>query len=290
MFKRKRCYINWLVYGNAGPPPTPVNVKAVIVGDKPGEDQTVDLTWEMPEAVEAIPADVETEFVVEMKPDSSTRWQPVELSAPLKDTKVMLPAKDLKEYTDYVFRVTAKNRAGPSKPSEPSNKVQTGEHRHICPQAVCCAGVGSPSNNCVSAAVAVFVVGIPLKFVRELPEIVLTEAPEEPTVLECEVTRKPREDVKWLKDGKPLPSRLPSHVTKDEKKGGTVHSLTFDKITDVDLGEYTIQVENIASTGKVDMKGRHCNCTVLTAFEAAFGVFIDNDAMLFVHPLTLLHS
>lgn len=113
---------------NSGPPPTPVNVKAAIVGDKPGEDQMVDLTWEMPEAVEATPADVETVFMVEMKPDSGTRWQPVELAAPLKDTKVMLPAKDMKEYTDYVFRVTAKNKAGSSKPSEPSNKVQTGEH------------------------------------------------------------------------------------------------------------------------------------------------------------------
>lgn len=99
-------------------------------------------------------------------------------------------------------------------------------------------------------------VGVPLEFVRELPTVNLTSAPTEPVVLECELSRKPRENVRWLKNGKPLPSRLPSHVKVDEKSGSTVHSVTLDKVTDDDLGEYTVQVEGISSTGKLDMQGR----------------------------------
>ena len=83
----------------------------------------------------------------------------------------------------------------------------------------------------------------------------ITSAPTEPIILECELSRKPRESVKWLKNGKALPPRLPSHITIDEKSGSTVHSVSFTKITEEDLGEYTIQVENISSTGKLDMQG-----------------------------------
>ncbi len=97
--------------------------------------------------------------------------------------------------------------------------------------------------------------GIPLEFVRPLPEIALTEVPSEPVVLECELSRRPTEELKWLRSGKPLPSRLPKHVSVDELKGKTVHRLTLTEVTEEELGEYTVQVENIASTGKLDMKG-----------------------------------
>lgn len=98
--------------------------------------------------------------------------------------------------------------------------------------------------------------GVPLEFIRELPKIVVTEAPskEKPVVLECELSRKPKEPVKWLHNGKPLPSRLPKGVTVEEEKQSTIHRITFTELTEDDLGEYTVQVEKIASTGGVEMK------------------------------------
>ncbi|KAL5960611.1 Obscurin, partial [Taenia solium] len=97
---------------------------------------------------------------------------------------------------------------------------------------------------------------IPLEFIRELPKIVVTEAPskEKPVVLECELSRKPKEPVKWLHNGKPLPSRLPRGVTVEEEEQSTIHRITFTELTEDDLGEYTVQVEKIASTGGVEMK------------------------------------
>lgn len=100
-----------------------------------------------------------------------------------------------------------------------------------------------------------------MEFVREVPRIVVTEAPtsEKPVVLECELSRKPKEAVKWLHKGKPLPSRLPKGVTVEEEKQATIHRINFAELTDDDLGDYTLQVENIASTGGVEMKGE-CVC------------------------------
>nr|VZI40615.1 unnamed protein product [Spirometra erinaceieuropaei] len=207
-----------------GPPPTPINVQATVnpKSAKP-TDQTIELTWELP-ADKPLPKDVMNEYTVEMKPKDSTRWQEVPLPTKVTETHCTLRTDGMKEFVDYEFRVTAMNKAGKSKPSEPSNSVQ---------------------------------LGIPLEFVRELPEIVLTQAPTEPVSLECELSRRPREPVKWLKDGKPLPMRLPTHIAIEEDKGSTVHRINFAKLTDEDLGQYTIQVENIASTGGVQMRPKN---------------------------------
>ena len=108
-----------------GPPPSPVNVKATVKPEKAQvNEQTVELTWEMPAEAGVMPADVTTEFSVERKPKDSTRWQ--EVAKNLTDLRVTLPTDDMKEFTDYEFRVTAKNKAGTSKPSEPSNAIQLG--------------------------------------------------------------------------------------------------------------------------------------------------------------------
>lgn len=108
-----------------GPPPSPVNVKATVNPEKaPIKDQSIDLTWELPGAADATPADVTNEYTVEMKPKDSTRWQ--EVAKNLPETHTTLPTDNMKEFTNYEFRVTAKNKAGSSKPSEPSNAVQLG--------------------------------------------------------------------------------------------------------------------------------------------------------------------
>lgn len=118
-----------------GPPPTPVNVKATVNPEKaPAKDQSIDVTWELPADEGATPTDVTAEFTVEMKPKDSTRW--VEVAKALTEPHVTLPTDNMKEFTDYEFRVTAKNKAGASKPSEPSNAIQLG--RFICRLAGVC--------------------------------------------------------------------------------------------------------------------------------------------------------
>lgn len=96
--------------------------------------------------------------------------------------------------------------------------------------------------------------GLPLEFIRPLTDVTLTEAPEEPVVLECELSRSPRDKVQWLKDGKPL-GRLPSRIKVEEDVKSTVHRLVFTQLTDDDLGVYTIRVEKLESQGRIDMKG-----------------------------------
>ncbi len=110
-----------------GPPHQPTNVKAAITPkDAEAIDQSVKLTWDLP-AETAAPKGDKPEFLLEMKRVDSTRWTEVPTNFKITDTEFTLPAGDLKEYVDYEFRVTAKNKAGLSKPSEPSNPVQTGK-------------------------------------------------------------------------------------------------------------------------------------------------------------------
>ncbi len=97
--------------------------------------------------------------------------------------------------------------------------------------------------------------GIPLEFIRPLEDVSLTEAPKKPVVLECELSRRPKEDVKWYKNGKPLPSRLPKNVSIDEEKGKTIHRLSLSSIGDDDLGEYSVKVENVSTSCNLEMKG-----------------------------------
>ena len=113
-------------------PATPVNVLARVEPEKaPAKDQTVEVTWEMPDVGGAKQPDgVVTEFVVEMRPKDG-RW--VEVDVPkLTETHVTLPTNGMKEFTDYEYRVTAKNKAGKSKPTEPSNVVQLGKPVCLC--------------------------------------------------------------------------------------------------------------------------------------------------------------
>lgn len=105
---------------------TPKNVKATVTPPKAAPaDQTIELIWEMP-ADKSVPADVVTEFTIEVKPKDSTRWQEVTLPQKVSELHATIPTTGMKEYVDYEFRVTATNKAGKSKPSEPSNSVQLG--------------------------------------------------------------------------------------------------------------------------------------------------------------------
>ena len=95
---------------------------------------------------------------------------------------------------------------------------------------------------------------MPLEFIRPLSDVKLTEVPSEPVVLECELSRAPREKVEWLKNGKPL-GRVPDRVRVEEDKNGTVHRIVFKTLDDEDLGTYTIRAEKLSSEAHVEMKG-----------------------------------
>ncbi|KAL5960612.1 Myosin light chain kinase smooth muscle, partial [Taenia solium] len=198
-------------------PATPVNLRAEVTPKKaPSRSQSVELTWDQPDGI------TPSEYLVEITPKGKEKW--IEYIIVKKvGRKVTLSTKDMEEFTDYEFRITAQNQTGKSKPSEASNPI------HL---------------------------GIPLEFVRELPDIVVTQPPteDEQIIFECELSRPSRKKVQWTKDGKPLPDKMPSHIHVSEDKNATVHRIAFDEVKDQDVGEYSIKAEEAISKGKIEKK------------------------------------
>ncbi|KAK4474302.1 hypothetical protein MN116_000353, partial [Schistosoma mekongi] len=204
-----------------GPPPSPINVKAVVNPEKASiSDQRIELTWEQPTDQVSSSGPV-TNFYIELKPEGSTRWQDVSADFTITEPHFTLPTDKLQEFVSYELRVTSENKAGKSKPSSPSNSIQ---------------------------------LGIPLEFIRPLTDVTVSEMTSEPIILECELSRTPREKIQWLKDGKTLASRLPTRMRIEELENGKVHRITFSPLTEEDLGVYSVKVENLSSEARVDMK------------------------------------
>lgn len=86
------------------------------------DEQSITLSWVQP-MFDSVPP---VEYIIEMKPKDIFRWQEIDFPFKITDTEVALPAKGMKENVEFEFRVTAKNKAGKSKPSEPSSAVQIG--------------------------------------------------------------------------------------------------------------------------------------------------------------------
>ncbi|OON23522.1 hypothetical protein X801_00573 [Opisthorchis viverrini] len=95
---------------------------------------------------------------------------------------------------------------------------------------------------------------VPLEFVRPLSDVLLTKVSDGPVILECELSRAPRDKVHWLKEGKPL-GRLPDRIRVEDDANGTIQRLAFQSLQDDDLGVYTIKVEKLSSEARLDMKG-----------------------------------
>ncbi|VDQ07737.1 unnamed protein product [Trichobilharzia regenti] len=202
------------------PPPSPVNVKAVVNPQKASiKDQTIELTWEQPSDKISAAGPI-TNFYIELKPTDSTQWQSVSADFTITEPNFTLPTDKMQEFVSYEFRVTAENKAGKSKPSSPSNTVQ---------------------------------LGIPLEFIRPLTDVTVSEVPQEPVMLECELSRSPRDKVQWLKDVKPL-NLLSKRISVEESDDGRIHRIKFPTLTDDDLGVYTIKVEKLSSEAKLTMK------------------------------------
>ncbi|VEL18897.1 unnamed protein product [Protopolystoma xenopodis] len=95
--------------------------------------------------------------------------------------------------------------------------------------------------------------GIPLEFIRKLEDISLSKVPPHPIVLEAELSRKSKDSVIWLKDGKPL--KTGKKIRLEEAQNGLLHRVILDQISEEDVGVYTIFAEKKSSTGNFDLKG-----------------------------------
>ena len=78
------------------------------------------LTWAVPRDDGGSPI---TAYVLEMKKPRDYKW--TEISSTVSDTRYTVDG--LKEETEYIFRVSAVNKAGQSKPSSPSELARYGE-------------------------------------------------------------------------------------------------------------------------------------------------------------------
>lgn len=92
------------------------------VPSPPGKPNVVDIdstsmtiSWSPPESDGGTPI---TGYLIEKKDRFSPRWTKVKETAIMETVYTVV---DLKEGTEYQFRVIAKNKVGESKPSEPSD-------------------------------------------------------------------------------------------------------------------------------------------------------------------------
>ena len=81
-------------------------------------ETSVTLTWTPPSSDGGSPI---TGYVLEKKEDFMTRWVRVTRDSTRQTT---LTLNDLKEGSEYSFRVIAENKAGQSQPSEPCRPVK----------------------------------------------------------------------------------------------------------------------------------------------------------------------
>lgn len=105
-------------------PPAPTEVRGKVTPEKAlPSDQIVELTWK--HSMDGkITSESRPQFLVEMREEKSDRWVSVSLGAPLTDTIITIPLELMEEGHNYVFRVAAKNKAGTSRFSDTSPRVQ----------------------------------------------------------------------------------------------------------------------------------------------------------------------
>jgi titin len=80
------------------------------------------LAWAPPESDGGSPI---TNYIVEMKKKGEAKWSRVNKKDTVTEPEFTVPS--LKEETDYEFRVTAENKAGPGAPSKPSEVTRYGQ-------------------------------------------------------------------------------------------------------------------------------------------------------------------
>ncbi|XP_064646233.1 titin-like [Lineus longissimus] len=196
--------------GVGAPADTLGPIKAKDAYDVPGQPgkpkveeitaETAKVTWSPPRDDGGSPI---VNYLLEMKKPSDTKWSSVNADFTIPSPEHTVPG--LKAETDYMFRVTAYNKAGPGKPSEPSDvaKYET-----------------------------------PVKIIRELTDNQVKKIPDTVT-FEAELN-KPNVEVQWFKNGQPI---SPSPKYKIEAKG-KIHRLTVNDVNSEDDADYTMKVKD----------------------------------------------
>ena len=174
--------------------------------------ETATLSWAAPDKDGGSPI---TNYLVEMKLKGDRKWKP--LTADKNHTKTTFTVPGLKEETEYEFRVTAENKAGPGPASDVTN---------------------------AKYVEAIF-------FIRDLQDVKLTSIPKDVT-FECEISKTDL-SVEWYK-GEALIRKGDRY---DVSVVGGVHSLVIHDATGEDMAEYTILVtKDLKSKAKLIVEGK----------------------------------
>ncbi|VDD84522.1 unnamed protein product [Mesocestoides corti] len=102
-------------------PSAPVRLRAEVIPKKsPISSQSVELTWDS--AFIGSPSDSPSEYIIEMRRKGSSEWTELTV-VKTASRKCSLTTERMAEFTDYEFRLIAKNSAGRSEPSNTSNPI-----------------------------------------------------------------------------------------------------------------------------------------------------------------------
>ncbi|KAF7259349.1 hypothetical protein EG68_03308 [Paragonimus skrjabini miyazakii] len=91
--------------------------------------------------------------------------------------------------------------------------------------------------------------------IRPLQDIIVQEYNGQPVILECELSRTPKESVRWTKDRKPLTSGTKptdTHLESDHRE--TVHRVVLPVLEEELMGTYKMEVEKLSTEAKVEFR------------------------------------
>ena len=170
------------------------------------------LSWASPESDGGSPI---TNYLVEMKVKGDRKWKALTSGQQLLETSYTVTG--LKEETDYEFRITAENKAGPGPASEPTTAKYVE----------------------------------PIVFTKPLQDITLTSIPKEIT-FECEISKKGI-SVEWYKGDKIIKRSDRYDIVRD----GCAHRLVIHDATGDDEAEYTVVIsEDVKSSATLTVEGK----------------------------------
>lgn len=93
-----------------------------------------------------------------------------------------------------------------------------------------------------------------MEFIKPLENLLIEDVLSKSNQLTCTLSRTPREQVQWFKNGKPFVA-VKSNVKIEQNSNGTVHSIIFSQFTEDDIGDYSICVEKISSNANANLQG-----------------------------------
>ncbi len=113
---------------------------------------------------------------------------------------------------------------------------------------------------CVSACIS----EAPVTFTVPLQDTTVEK--DEEVTLTCE-TSKPGQKVTWLKNGKPFTFKDKNRYQVTAE--GTKHILKIPKSVLEDTADFTVQLGDQKTTGKLTVKGKPANSTLVAQFRSS---------------------